>query len=73
MSSESLCQVARSWVEVDSFHTRSIVRFMIFTASGWNVLGTTLYPQASHMNTEFNLVDKPSVPLSQMSVPITTL
>jgi hypothetical protein len=22
MSSESVCQVARSWVDVDSFHTR---------------------------------------------------
>jgi hypothetical protein len=30
MSSESVCQVARSWVDVGSFHTRLVVRFMIF-------------------------------------------
>jgi hypothetical protein len=31
MSSESVCQVARSWVEVGSFHTRlfGVVRFAI--------------------------------------------
>jgi hypothetical protein len=39
MSSESVCQVARSWVEVGSFHTRLVVRFMIFTASVRNILG----------------------------------
>jgi hypothetical protein len=26
MSSESVCQVARSWVDVDSFHTRLMVK-----------------------------------------------
>jgi hypothetical protein len=30
MSSESVCQVARSWVDVGSFHTRLVVRFMNF-------------------------------------------
>jgi hypothetical protein len=39
MPSESVCQVARSWV--DSFHTRLVVRFMIFTASVRNILDTT--------------------------------
>jgi hypothetical protein len=38
MSSESVCQVARSWVEVGSFHTRLVVRFMNFTASVRNIL-----------------------------------
>jgi hypothetical protein len=42
MSSESVCQVARSWVQVGSFHTRLLIvaRFMIFTASVWNILDT---------------------------------
>jgi hypothetical protein len=40
MSSESVCQVARSWVDVGSFHTRLVVRFMIFTASVRNILDT---------------------------------
>jgi hypothetical protein len=38
MSSESVCQVARSWVDVGSFHTRLVVRVMIFTASFRNIL-----------------------------------
>jgi hypothetical protein len=38
MSSESVYQVARSWVEVGSFHTRLVVRFMIFTASVGDIL-----------------------------------
>jgi uncharacterized membrane protein len=29
MSSESVCQFARSWVDVGSFYTRLVVRFMI--------------------------------------------
>jgi hypothetical protein len=43
MSSESVCQVARSWVDVGSFHTRLVVRFMIFTASVRNILDTPSY------------------------------
>jgi hypothetical protein len=43
MSSESVCQVARSWVEVGSFHTRLVMRFMIFTASVRNILETPSY------------------------------
>jgi hypothetical protein len=43
MSSESVCQVARSWVDVGSFHTRLVVRFMIFTASVRNILNTPIY------------------------------
>jgi hypothetical protein len=38
MSSESVCQVALSWVDVGSFHTRLVVRFMIVTAAGRNIL-----------------------------------
>jgi hypothetical protein len=33
MSSESVCQATRSWVDVDSFHARLVVRFMIFRVS----------------------------------------
>jgi hypothetical protein len=40
MSSESVCQVARCWVEVGSFHTHLVVMFMIFTASVRNILDT---------------------------------
>jgi hypothetical protein len=43
MSSESVCQVARSWVDVGSFHTRLVARFMIFTASIRNVLDWPIY------------------------------
>jgi hypothetical protein len=43
MSSESVCQVARSWVDVGSFHTRLMVRFMIFTASVKNILDLHMY------------------------------
>jgi hypothetical protein len=40
ISSDSVCQVARSWVDVGSFHTRLVVRFMIFTASVRIILDT---------------------------------
>jgi hypothetical protein len=41
MSSESVCQVARSWVDVGSFHTRLMVSFMmILTVSVRNILDT---------------------------------
>jgi hypothetical protein len=43
MSSESVCQVALSWVDVGSFHTRLVVRCMIFTASVRNILDTPSY------------------------------
>jgi hypothetical protein len=43
MYGESVCQVARSWVDVGSFHTRLVVRFMIFTASVRNILDTPSY------------------------------
>jgi hypothetical protein len=43
MSSESVCQIARSWMEVGSFHTRLVVRFVIFTASVRNILDTASY------------------------------
>jgi hypothetical protein len=38
MSSESVCQVARNWVDVSSFQTRLFIIFMIFTASVRNIL-----------------------------------
>jgi hypothetical protein len=43
MSSESVCQVLRSWVGVGSFHIRLVVKFMIFTALVQNILDTPLY------------------------------
>jgi hypothetical protein len=43
MSSESVCKVARSWVDVGSFHTCLVVRFRIFTASVRNILDTPTY------------------------------
>jgi hypothetical protein len=43
MSSESVCQVAPSWVDVGSFHKRLVVRFMTFTASVRNILDTHSY------------------------------
>jgi hypothetical protein len=43
MYSESVCQVARSWVDVGSFHKGLVVRFMKFTASVRNVLDTSSY------------------------------
>jgi hypothetical protein len=43
MSSESVCQVARSWVDVGSFHMRLVVRFMIFTAKVRNILDRHMY------------------------------
>jgi hypothetical protein len=44
VTSESVCQVARSWVDVGSFDTRLVVRFMIFTASVRNIVETPSYP-----------------------------
>jgi hypothetical protein len=43
MSSESVCQVARSWVDVGSFYKCLVVRFMIFTASVRNILDWPVY------------------------------
>jgi hypothetical protein len=48
MSSESVCQVASSWVDVGSFHARLVVRFMICTASVRNILDTTSYVRNHH-------------------------
>jgi hypothetical protein len=43
VSRESVCQVACSWVDVGSFHTCVLVRFMIFSASVRNILDTSSY------------------------------
>jgi hypothetical protein len=47
MSSESVCQVARSWVNVGSFHTRLVVRYDFHSVIPQH-FGYTLvhYPQA---------------------------
>jgi hypothetical protein len=52
MYSESVCQVARSWVDVGSFHTRLVVRFMIFTASVRNILAHNMQPTKSYKCTQ---------------------
>jgi hypothetical protein len=38
MYSVSVCHVARNWVDIGSFHTRLVVKFMIFTESVRNIL-----------------------------------
>jgi hypothetical protein len=43
MSSESVCQVARSWVDVGSFHMRLIIIFMSYTSSVRNILDIPSY------------------------------
>jgi hypothetical protein len=43
MSSESVCQVARSWVDVGSFQKRLFLFFMIFTSSVRNILDIHYY------------------------------
>jgi hypothetical protein len=43
MSSESVYQVARSWVDVGNFHKRLVVKFKIFTASVRNILDNSSY------------------------------
>jgi hypothetical protein len=43
MSVGSVGQVARSWVDVGSFHTRVVVRFVNFTSSVREMFDTTSY------------------------------
>jgi hypothetical protein len=43
ISSESVCQFLRRWVDVGSFHIRLVVKFMIFTASVQDILDTPSY------------------------------
>jgi hypothetical protein len=57
MSSESVCQVARSWLDVGSFHTHLMVRFMIFT-SVRNILNTPLYFTLHHIHSMYS---RPSI------------
>jgi hypothetical protein len=54
MSSESVCQAARSWVDVGSFHMRFVVRFMIFTASVRDILDTPSYVEVSYSRLYFS-------------------
>jgi hypothetical protein len=42
MFSESVYQVAHSWVDVGSFHTLLVVRFMNFTALSSEYFGITV-------------------------------
>jgi hypothetical protein len=48
MSSESVCQVSRSWLDVGRFHTRLVVRFMIFT-SVRNIVDSPSYSRGSRI------------------------
>jgi hypothetical protein len=53
MSSESVCHVARSWVDMGSFHARLFIIFMIFKASVWNVQDIPSYilpPTPAHLS-----------------------
>jgi hypothetical protein len=50
MSSESLCQVACSWVDVCRFHTCLVVKFMIFTVSVKNILDNTCITEKNYSN-----------------------
>jgi hypothetical protein len=60
MSSESVWQVARSWLDVGSFHTRLVVRFMHFTASVRNILDTPSYKTVPvTMERRFSLIYSP--------------
>jgi hypothetical protein len=43
MFNESVCHVARSWMDVGSFQTRLVATFMIFTALVRNILDSTSY------------------------------
>jgi hypothetical protein len=43
MSIQSVCQVARIWVDVGSFHMRLFIMFMIFTASVRNIVDVPSY------------------------------
>jgi hypothetical protein len=52
MSSESVCQVAHSWVDMGSFHMCLVVRFMIFTAS---VRKVWIHP-CTHLDLELTLL-----------------
>jgi hypothetical protein len=49
MSNESVCQVARSWVHVGSFHARLVVRCMIFIVSVQNMLDTASYIKCTYV------------------------
>jgi hypothetical protein len=45
MYSESMCQVARSWVDVSNFHKRLFIMFMNFTAPVRNILNIPSHEQ----------------------------
>jgi hypothetical protein len=47
MSNKSVCQVSRRWVDVGSFHTRLVERFMNFTASARKILDTPSYVKSN--------------------------
>jgi hypothetical protein len=49
MSSDSVCQVARRWMDVGSFNTRIFIVFMIFRASVWNILNISLYCERGNL------------------------
>jgi hypothetical protein len=56
MSSESVCKVARSWVDVDSFPTRLVVRFMNFYSDSPEYFGYSLaHCEVSHFLVCYNI------------------
>jgi hypothetical protein len=57
MSRKSVCQVAHSWVDVGSSHTRLMARFTIFTASVRNNFESPSYVH-EHVFSEYLKVSK---------------
>jgi hypothetical protein len=68
MSSESVCQVARSWVDVSSFHTRLVM--MNFTASVRNILDTPscILPNSTYLSNMPSLPPPPKTEAGQRRV-----
>jgi hypothetical protein len=56
MPSEPVCKVTGSWMDVGSFYTRLVVRFMIFTAPVRNILDTTSYVIGNEVTVGLSLV-----------------
>jgi hypothetical protein len=64
MSSESVCQVARSWVEVGTFFTRLVVRFIILQRqSGIFWIDPCISPHAMKPESSLPCSQKPATRL----------
>jgi hypothetical protein len=56
MSSESVCQVACSWVDVGGFHMCLFILFVICTASVWTILDIPSYKPVISVNKTNQLI-----------------